>query len=1192
MIFYLSCNDPWILHQPPKPSMKYLLATLCLSLAFYSAMCQSPVFNPSFGTGDQVIINNRYCSNNEILTTGQMAFTPDGKILLSFGSGYGVARVLTNGQPDSSFGVNGFVNYFPGGTDNMMVTMLAQPDGKIMLGGVDAATKNIQLMRLQANGSPDSSFHDAGLLQFEIEGLPTPPVFADVLLKVLLTADGKYLVFGTQSFTQSVNGPNQTFPVVARLNQDGSIDGTFGKGGRIALTSDLIAANNFVGVGLHGDGSMTIMGSVQLTNLSSPTLYQTARLTAAGLPDSSFGINGILTQPTHTDFNCARLIGLPDGRYYTLSSDSAANYSITRFLHNGEPDSSFGVNGSTTNFPNYFIGQLPQMDTIPGSSNLLMRGYMTDEDTSQYLSELTAAGQPDAGFGQGGFSIIPNFTALPNLHQSVAEPNGYDGNIYVAGNTSSTINTGEVTFQRCNATGTFDPSLGGNGITAFSHGGSDDDVEAVGVTTDKKIIVAGHSLGCSTWQAEQGMYINRLLPGGIPDSTFGTNGSIQWDATAAGGNILFNINGLAMQPDNSFLLIGTTYNGAIYVQKRLANGLVDSTFAVNGLYQQPLQYEEGVISFWNSLIVQPDGNILFLGSMAGPGTNGPIIGRLTPQGNPDPGFGSNGVVQYPAANNLYSGFQAMALRPNGQIVIAYSTTDTITVMQLNANGSIDNSFGSNGQYKFILQPSAAFAKSVAIQPDGKIVVLYNYNTYYNNGSYDNSPALGIFRLMPTGSPDTGFVNNTISISENMDANQLMLQNDGRILIPCYTSSLDSSNDDAPTVVLVRLRPDGRPDATFAPGGAIPLMGHSAYYEDPIDPVGSSPRPPYLPVLLTRQDSTDYILSATVQGLGKDGWLTSFYAKDSILPADGDTTSITLTDTASACHTIRLAWIAANDTASQYFSVQRSSAYGYPFTQIATVLPASHVKGRVEYYYTDSLPLQGGNVYRIQMVMGGDSTLNSNTQYAALNTALPGTVVNMAVYLNGSPGAYFNSIAWSIQQQQPLDSIDILRKDNSGPFTTIGQVRPLPAAAVEGYSYFDQDSALTGHIYTYQIALYGSNCLTALSGTISDTIPAKSGDTTSTAIPPPLPPPGNIDTLTTVKIYPNPGHSLIQLGLPATFTTGTIQIVSGEGTPVLQEEITQQGNGVSSINVSRLAPGIYFIKIISPEKVWRVTFLKL
>ncbi|PYL77205.1 MAG: hypothetical protein DMF26_04740, partial [Verrucomicrobia bacterium] len=117
--------------------------------------------------------------------------------------------------------------------------------------------------------------------------------------------------------------------------------------------------------------------------------------------------------------------------------------------------------------------------------------------------------------------------------------------------------------------------------------------------------------------------------------------------------------------------------------------------------------------------------------------SGFLLVRYSSDGTVDNSFGSRGGVATPFPGNIFSQAFSVALQTNGQIVVAGQTalTDVSAVpgpsdfglARYNANGRIDPTFGNGGFVSTPFGSSEAFANTVLIQTDGKIVAVGNSN---------------------------------------------------------------------------------------------------------------------------------------------------------------------------------------------------------------------------------------------------------------------------------------------------------------------------------------------------------------------------------------------------------------------------------------------------------------------------------
>jgi uncharacterized delta-60 repeat protein len=194
-------------------------------------------------------------------------------------------------------------------------------------------------------------------------------------------------------------------------------------------------------------------------------------------------------------------------------------------------------------------------------------------------------------------------------------------------------------------------------------------------------------------------------------------------------------------------------------------------------------------------------------------------------GDLDPLFGSGGMVMTDLGKSTDLA-EAVAIQADGKLVVvgtAYKNNDfsdeDFVVARYNTDGTLDITFGNRGKVRTDFPGLAAVPSSVVIQPDGKIVVA--------GGAFPLFTFLGNFEVVrynPNGSLDTSFGNGgivTTIFPAGSYAFDVALQSDGKI-IAAGTVFVDfiigeSSNTD---FALARYNPDGTPDATFGNGGQV------------------------------------------------------------------------------------------------------------------------------------------------------------------------------------------------------------------------------------------------------------------------------------------------------------------------------------------------------------------------------------
>jgi uncharacterized delta-60 repeat protein len=194
-------------------------------------------------------------------------------------------------------------------------------------------------------------------------------------------------------------------------------------------------------------------------------------------------------------------------------------------------------------------------------------------------------------------------------------------------------------------------------------------------------------------------------------------------------------------------------------------------------------------------------------------------------GDLDPTFGTAGTLMTDISRSTDIA-NAVAVQADGKLVVVgqtykhndYSTEDFV-VTRYNTDGTLDRTFGSHGRVRTDFPGLAAVPSAVVIQPDGKIVVA--------GGAFPLFTFLGNFELVrynPNGSLDASFGNGgivTTTFPEGSYAFDVALQPDGKI-IAAGTVFVDFVIGDQSDTdfALARYNPDGSLDPTFGNGGTV------------------------------------------------------------------------------------------------------------------------------------------------------------------------------------------------------------------------------------------------------------------------------------------------------------------------------------------------------------------------------------
>jgi uncharacterized delta-60 repeat protein len=374
------------------------------------------------------------------------------------------------------------------------------------------------------------------------------------------------------------------------------------------------------------------------------------------------------------------------------------------------------------------------------------------------------------------------------------------------------------------AAGELDPSFGNGGKVTTDISDGSDDARAIALQADGKLVVAGFAL-------------NNVVPGDFGVARYNTDGSLD-SSFGMGGKVTINItqfestdvaNSIVIQPDGKLVVGG--WAALQFALVRLnSDGSLDSTFGSGGKVRTDLSSTSPirpVNSIINSIALQQDGKIVAAGQRNTFMQNSLdfALARYNSDGSLDPTFGSGGIVTIDF-RGLNDAANAVTIQPDGKI-IAGGFTDVTTIVQFlfdfaivrfNSDGSLDASFGVGGKAATNFFGSFDEARSIAIQPDGKLVVGGPATNPFN---FPNSGTdFGLVRYNSDGSLDPTFGSGgkvmTDFLSEFDELNALAIQPDGRIIAAGSTEDSEEQTD----IALARYNADGTLDVTFGSSGRV------------------------------------------------------------------------------------------------------------------------------------------------------------------------------------------------------------------------------------------------------------------------------------------------------------------------------------------------------------------------------------
>ncbi|MFK7784557.1 MAG: hypothetical protein AB8B56_05570, partial [Crocinitomicaceae bacterium] len=304
---------------------------------------------------------------------------------------------------------------------------------------------------------------------------------------------------------------------------------------------------------------------------------------------------------------------------------------------------------------------------------------------------------------------------------------------------------------------------------------------------------------------------------GTLDPTFGAGGIVT--TSFPGDN---DGEAVAIQTDGKILIVGTTDDPSGNLNLRavryLSDGTIDAGFGTSGTFVL------NMASVGSSVALQSDGKILVGGTTdLGLGASfDAIVARLNADGTLDNSFGSSGIVttDFAGMDDVING---MTLQSDGKIVVGGTTDnngdDDFLVIRYNIDGTLDNSFASGGMISFDINGGNQEGEFVLVQTDGKVII---------GGSSEDDAA--VVRLDAAGAPDAtfgtgGFVTTDVVLGYN-DAMAGGIQSDGKIVVH-GTAEVNIGPMSSEDFSTIRYNEDGSLDQSFGSGGIVNTpMGNS------------------------------------------------------------------------------------------------------------------------------------------------------------------------------------------------------------------------------------------------------------------------------------------------------------------------------------------------------------------------------
>ncbi|MDP6480553.1 MAG: delta-60 repeat domain-containing protein, partial [Acidimicrobiales bacterium] len=419
------------------------------------------------------------------------------------------------------------------------------------------------------------------------------------------------------------------------------------------------------------------------------------------------------------------------------------------------------------------------------------------------LAALAAPGDLDTSFSADG--MVTTDIGSADSGRAVAVQS--DGKIVVVG---YVLGGGTYDFAvlRYTSAGVLDTTFSGDGQVTIDIDSEHDLAYSVAIQADGKIVVGGVS-GYASANAEFGLA--RLTSAGELDTSFSTDGKLE-----VGFGFGDDISGsLAIQDDGRVVVAGYGHNGTDFdlaIARVTTAGALDTDFSGDGKVLVPVGAGH---DYGYAVAVASDGDIVVAGSSHNGTDDDVAVVRLTTAGVLDTAFDSDGLVTTAIGGASDIG-RGLAIAADGDIVVAGSShngaNEDFAVVRYSAAGALDTLFDSDGKATFGVGPADDNGRGVAIQADGKILIVGESD----NGANDD---VAVLRLTAAGALDTGFSGDgsvTTGIGSADDVGYgVALASTGRIVVGGVSRGVD---DDFAVVAYTGTSVPGAPSGLAATAG--------------------------------------------------------------------------------------------------------------------------------------------------------------------------------------------------------------------------------------------------------------------------------------------------------------------------------------------------------------------------------------
>lgn len=376
-----------------------------------------------------------------------------------------------DGSLDPTFDSDGKVVMDINNSNDVMKSIVTQPDGKIIVAGYtsDLGIDRFCVVRFNTDGSIDNSFGVNGVVT---TAFPYTSVGSDAILQ----NDGKIVLAG-----HTWDGTRNVF-ALARYNNDGSLDTSFGNSGSVSTSFLNSAVARTVNV--QNDGKIIVAGHVS----NGPDDFALARYNTDGTLDSNFGIDGkVTTSIGAVSMDWINSIAIQDDGRILAGGFSDSQIALTRYTPTGFLDSTFGIDGIVTTAVSEANQSLLSSITIDPDGSIFGGGFSNDGNNDFTVVKYDSVGELDSSFGDSGILVLSISKENDGISDILIQP---DNKLLVAGS-SKEDTVWQFALARLDSNGSLDPTFGIDGVVKTKVDQGFNNLEAITLQSDGKVLATG-----------------------------------------------------------------------------------------------------------------------------------------------------------------------------------------------------------------------------------------------------------------------------------------------------------------------------------------------------------------------------------------------------------------------------------------------------------------------------------------------------------------------------------------------------------------------------------------------------------------------------------------------------------------------------------------------------------------------------